>query len=440
MLIDRASASHFPSLFRRLSRIFSHAYFHHRETFALCEAETSLYARFVALCEAYDLVGSTLLVIPREAATALGSTEQDPSDEEENTDEDEEEDEDDDDDDEVEEMDGESGKGRGRGQDEEDDGAGKRTRSLDRDRRAGPVEAAKASGPRPAQSEEINGTSSQGAKGAGPSGKGEESMSSSPLPRGTLGRGKQPRGTMLWSSDDPSSTPAPSHEQNGRNDLTRAESIESSIYVGPGHGQNDDETATTDHETAEESSKEDSNANSATSVEGNGAEHGNETPAASKDIIDQLQEDAQKLPDLPALSRKPPPAFQRPEESPSKPANPAASSSNPTVQASPAQDTSGSTVEASDSSHEDMEEVKLDHEPDHNSNVQSAAETAQSPDDLHPSPRGAATPGTSPTKVSSDTNRSKMSDDKVTGEIGETSQEAKPPRESAGPEEAKESD
>ncbi|BEI85082.1 hypothetical protein CcaverHIS002_0504830 [Cutaneotrichosporon cavernicola] len=63
--IPHASLAHFPSLFRRLSRIFSHAYFHHREAFATAEAETSLYARFVALCEKYELVSSNLLIIPQ---------------------------------------------------------------------------------------------------------------------------------------------------------------------------------------------------------------------------------------------------------------------------------------------------------------------------------------------------------------------------------------
>lgn len=62
--IPAASLTHFPSLFRRLSRIFSHAYFHHREAFATSEAETSLYARFAALCQRYELLGAGLLLIP----------------------------------------------------------------------------------------------------------------------------------------------------------------------------------------------------------------------------------------------------------------------------------------------------------------------------------------------------------------------------------------
>ncbi|AAW45931.1 hypothetical protein CNBJ2830 [Cryptococcus deneoformans B-3501A] len=69
MHIPPASVSHFPSIFRRLSRIFSHAYFHHREAFIMAEVENSLYARFVELCEAYELVGERLLVIPKEVVS-----------------------------------------------------------------------------------------------------------------------------------------------------------------------------------------------------------------------------------------------------------------------------------------------------------------------------------------------------------------------------------
>lgn len=75
--IPAPSLAHFPSVFRRLSRIFSHAYFHHRETFSLAEAETSLYARFVALCERFALIGSNLLVIPKEATQSGRGDEED---------------------------------------------------------------------------------------------------------------------------------------------------------------------------------------------------------------------------------------------------------------------------------------------------------------------------------------------------------------------------
>jgi hypothetical protein len=40
------------------------AWFHHREVFDMCESETSLYERFLALSQEYDLVSPDLLVIP----------------------------------------------------------------------------------------------------------------------------------------------------------------------------------------------------------------------------------------------------------------------------------------------------------------------------------------------------------------------------------------
>ncbi|CAA7268892.1 unnamed protein product [Cyclocybe aegerita] len=62
--IPQASHRHFSSLARRLGRIFAHAYFHHREAFEQAEAESSLYARFLALTSKFDLVPAEFLVIP----------------------------------------------------------------------------------------------------------------------------------------------------------------------------------------------------------------------------------------------------------------------------------------------------------------------------------------------------------------------------------------
>ncbi|KAL5521582.1 hypothetical protein ACEPAF_2330 [Sanghuangporus sanghuang] len=62
--IPQPSIRHFSSLARRLGRIFSHAYFHHREVFESSEAENSLYARFLALTARFDLVPADFLVIP----------------------------------------------------------------------------------------------------------------------------------------------------------------------------------------------------------------------------------------------------------------------------------------------------------------------------------------------------------------------------------------
>lgn len=63
--IPPASHRHFSSLARRLGRIFAHAYFHHREAFEQAEAESSLYARFLALTSKFELVPSEFLVIPQ---------------------------------------------------------------------------------------------------------------------------------------------------------------------------------------------------------------------------------------------------------------------------------------------------------------------------------------------------------------------------------------
>ncbi|KAI6127897.1 Mob1/phocein [Pisolithus croceorrhizus] len=70
--IPQTSHRHFSSLARRLSRIFSHAYFHHREAFQQAEAESSLYARFLKLTSLFGLVPAEFLVIPESAIQADG--------------------------------------------------------------------------------------------------------------------------------------------------------------------------------------------------------------------------------------------------------------------------------------------------------------------------------------------------------------------------------
>ncbi|KAJ6608264.1 Mob1/phocein, partial [Mycena sp. CBHHK59/15] len=70
--IPPTSHRHFTSLARRLGRIFAHAYFHHREAFEQAEAESSLYARFLALTEKFDLVPADFLVIPPRALAQPG--------------------------------------------------------------------------------------------------------------------------------------------------------------------------------------------------------------------------------------------------------------------------------------------------------------------------------------------------------------------------------
>ncbi|KAA1106512.1 hypothetical protein PGT21_035808 [Puccinia graminis f. sp. tritici] len=63
--IPASSIKHFTSIARRLYRILAHAWFHHRELFEECEMETSLYARFLALTDEFELIAEDLLVIPR---------------------------------------------------------------------------------------------------------------------------------------------------------------------------------------------------------------------------------------------------------------------------------------------------------------------------------------------------------------------------------------
>ncbi|KAJ7053323.1 Mob1/phocein [Mycena amicta] len=75
--IPPASHRHFTSLARRLGRIFAHAYFHHREEFEQAEAESSLYARFLALTEKFDLVPADFLVIPPRVGTSTNANRRD---------------------------------------------------------------------------------------------------------------------------------------------------------------------------------------------------------------------------------------------------------------------------------------------------------------------------------------------------------------------------
>ncbi|KAH9000888.1 Mob1/phocein [Lactarius hatsudake] len=67
--IPHPSHRHFGSLARRLGRIFAHAYFHHREVFEQAEAESSLYARFLALTCKFELVPPEFLIIPTHSTT-----------------------------------------------------------------------------------------------------------------------------------------------------------------------------------------------------------------------------------------------------------------------------------------------------------------------------------------------------------------------------------
>lgn len=75
--IKPGSEKLFGQLARRISRVFGHAYFHHREIFEESEAETALYARFVALAKKYNLMSMNLLVIPEKATYPSSSDDND---------------------------------------------------------------------------------------------------------------------------------------------------------------------------------------------------------------------------------------------------------------------------------------------------------------------------------------------------------------------------
>lgn len=246
ILIPTSSLSHFPSLFRRLSRIFSHAFFHHREAFSLSEMETSLYARFVALCERYDLVGSNLLVIPRDALSTISQNNADSEEEDDEEDEEEEE----------EDSDEESDQAvRGRG--EKGDNREKRTRSLDRhgppdtfDVSVAPVQPKLLSRDTvtPSNSSPLKaGSTTSNSNNLSPGN--DDPFRSSPrsaTTRGTLGRGKQPRGTMLWTTDTPNVPDLPIGPM-----LSRTESNQTAILIEEELGQEVSDT-TTSEETVEE--------------------------------------------------------------------------------------------------------------------------------------------------------------------------------------------
>eukprot|EP00126_Sphaerothecum_destruens_P004605 Sdes_comp18281_c0_seq1m7945 len=61
--ISEISAREFPAICRRIYRIFSHSYFHHREIFEIFQNETQLYQRFVAFCKIHNFIPENLYTI-----------------------------------------------------------------------------------------------------------------------------------------------------------------------------------------------------------------------------------------------------------------------------------------------------------------------------------------------------------------------------------------
>lgn len=72
--VPNTSLRHFGSIARRLSRIFVHAWCYHKDVFSACEAETSLYSRFFALIETFDLTATDNLPPPDGAVLAASSS------------------------------------------------------------------------------------------------------------------------------------------------------------------------------------------------------------------------------------------------------------------------------------------------------------------------------------------------------------------------------
>eukprot|EP00026_Physarum_polycephalum_P016467 Phypoly_transcript_17380.p1 GENE.Phypoly_transcript_17380~~Phypoly_transcript_17380.p1 ORF type:complete len:221 (-),score=32.30 Phypoly_transcript_17380:43-705(-) len=62
--ISESSLKYFQSIARRLYRVFSHAYFHHRDLFDQVENETRLCERFVRFSTRFKLIPKKLQIIP----------------------------------------------------------------------------------------------------------------------------------------------------------------------------------------------------------------------------------------------------------------------------------------------------------------------------------------------------------------------------------------
>lgn len=62
-----AGVKHLTNIFRRLHRIFAHAWFQHREVFWRIEGETGLYVLFKTVCDTYELLPAENYKLPPEA-------------------------------------------------------------------------------------------------------------------------------------------------------------------------------------------------------------------------------------------------------------------------------------------------------------------------------------------------------------------------------------
>ena len=65
--IDDSAQKYISSIVRRLYRIMSHIYFHHREVFDEFEKRTRVCERFTAYAKKYSMMSADLFIIPDEA-------------------------------------------------------------------------------------------------------------------------------------------------------------------------------------------------------------------------------------------------------------------------------------------------------------------------------------------------------------------------------------
>jgi hypothetical protein len=72
--IKETSVQKLGSVCRRIYRIFSHAYFHHRQIYDEFEKETSLCKRFTKFVLKYDLMTSDILIVPIQGETTSSSS------------------------------------------------------------------------------------------------------------------------------------------------------------------------------------------------------------------------------------------------------------------------------------------------------------------------------------------------------------------------------
>lgn len=71
--IKEASVGKLGSVCRRVYRIFSHAYFHHRRVFDDFESETFLCHRFTHFVTKYTLMSKENLIVPIDGETDVGT-------------------------------------------------------------------------------------------------------------------------------------------------------------------------------------------------------------------------------------------------------------------------------------------------------------------------------------------------------------------------------